>query len=85
MLKKTIAAFAALSMTATPLLAQASAPATAGIVSPEPAAETVQGSELRRGYLLPLLGLTAAILALLALTDKWPFDGKDKGTLPTSP
>jgi hypothetical protein len=84
MLKKTIAALAALSMTATPLLAQASAPATAGIVSPEPAAETVQGSELRRGYILPLLGLTAAVLAILALTHTWPFD-RNEEAVPTSP
>ena len=90
MLRKAIVTAAALSLTATPVLAQSAAPsaapaaAPAGVTAPEPGSETVQGSELRRGYLLPLLGLTALVLAILALTHTWPFD-RDEEAVPTSP
>ena len=69
MLKKTLVAAAAFSLAASPVLAQAQ---TAPV---EPAQEQVDGSELRgRGTILPLLALTAIILAILALTNTWPFD-----------
>ena len=66
MLKKTLVAAAAFSLAATPVLAQSQAPI-------EPDSEQVEGSELR-GVLLPGLALLAIILAVLALTDTWPFD-----------
>ena len=69
MLKKTLVAAAAFSLVASPVLAQAR---TAPI---QPAQEEVEGSELRgRGTILPLLAVVAIILAILALTDTWPFD-----------
>lgn len=69
MLKKTLAAAAAFSLTATPVMAQAQAPV-------EPASEHVDGSEMRGGVILPTLAIVALILAVLALTDTWPFDDK---------
>ena len=69
MLKKTLMAAAAFSLAASPVLAQAQ---TAPI---QPAQEEVEGSELRgRGTILPLLAVAAIILAILALTNTWPFD-----------
>ena len=69
MLKKTLVAAAAFSLAASPVLAQSQ---TAPV---QPAEENVEGSELRgRGVLLPGLALVALILAVLALTDTWPFD-----------
>ena len=75
MLKKTLAAAAALSMAVTPVLAQ-SAPA------PEPATEQVEGSEMRGGVILPAIVVAAIILAILALTDTWPFDDEEPVTSP---
>ena len=70
MLKRAITSLAALSFMASPLLAQSAAPPHA----PEPAAETVEGSELyRTGFIIPLVGVAALILALYA-TGTWPFD-----------
>lgn len=66
MFKKTLAAAAALSLAATPVLAQSRAP--------EPASEQVEGSEIRGGVILPTLVLIALILAVLKATDTWPFD-----------
>jgi hypothetical protein len=83
MLKKALATAAAMSLLTSPVLAQSRPlPQTgASVVAPEPAAESAEGSELLRGgYILPLLGLAAVILAILALTNTWPFDDK-----PTSP
>lgn len=69
MLKKILVAAAALSLAAGPVLAQARAAPI------QPAQEEVEGSELRgRGTILPLLAVTAIILAILALTNTWPFD-----------
>jgi hypothetical protein len=69
MLKKTIAAAAAFSLAASPVLAQSRT------IPVEPASEEVEGSEFRgRGTLLPALAVIAIILAILALTDTWPFD-----------
>ncbi|HEX8364725.1 MAG TPA: hypothetical protein VF603_05510 [Allosphingosinicella sp.] len=67
MLKKTIAAAAAFSLAATPVLAQSQAPI-------EPASEQVEGSEIRGGVILPTLAVIALILAILKATDSWPFD-----------
>ena len=68
MLKKTLMAAAAFSLAAGPALAQSqSAPV-------EPASEQVEGSEFRGGVILPAIAIAALILAILALTDTWPFD-----------
>lgn len=78
MIRKSIAALAAATLVAAPVAAQ-TAPVYAA-----PATETVQGEEAfgRSGAILPLIGVVALILAVLALTDTWPFDG-DK--TPVSP
>lgn len=68
MLKKTLLAAAAFSLAASPVLAQSQAAPV------EPADESVEGSELRRGGILLPLAVVAVILAILALTDTWPFD-----------
>ena len=69
MLKKSLMAAAAFSLAASPVLAQSQ---TAPV---QPAEESVEGSELRgRGVLLPAIAVVAIILAILALTDTWPFD-----------
>jgi hypothetical protein len=49
-----------MSMALTPALASAQ---TAAI---EPAAETVEGSELRGGFIIPLIAIIAIILGILA-------------------
>ena len=72
MLKKTLVAAAAFSLAASPVLAQSQAAA------PAPSIEEVEGSEMRgRGKILPFLAVAAIILAILALTDTWPFDDPD--------
>ena len=69
MLKRVLVSVAALSLTVSPVLAQSRAPAAA----PEPAAESVEGSEMYRGgIILPLLGVLALTLVVLALTVAFP-------------
>ena len=68
MLKKTLFAAAAFSLAASPVLAQSQGAPV------QPAEENVEGSELRRGGILVPLAIVAVILAILALTDTWPFD-----------
>jgi hypothetical protein len=77
MLRKAIASAVALSLVASPVLAQSS------IRTPEPAIEQVDDADQlrRRGFILPLLGI-AAILLLLWATDTWPFEDDDE---PISP
>ena len=70
MFNKALAAVAALSLTASPVLAQSQATVSA----PAPAEETVEGSEMRGGFILPGIAIVAIIIAILALTDTWPFD-----------
>lgn len=63
---------------ASPVLAQTNAPTAA----PQPAAESAEGSELyRTGFIIPLVGITVAVLVILALTKTWPFDDDE----PVSP
>jgi hypothetical protein len=79
MLKKSIAAMTALSLVASPVLAQSSA----GLSAPAPATESVEGSELRGGRILPAIAAVAIILVILALTDTWPFgDGDEPAVSP---
>lgn len=78
MLKKAIVSLAALSFMASPVLAQSRAAPPA----PEPAAESVEGSELyRTGFIIPLLGVTLLVLVILAATKTFPFDDDE----PVSP
>ena len=67
MFKKSLAAAAAFSLAATPVLAQSQAPI-------QPESEQVEGSQIRGGFLLPMAIIVAIILGILALTDTWPFD-----------
>jgi len=60
--KKVITAASAVALMAAPTVAAAqSAPV-------EPAGETVEGSELRGGFIIPLIALVAIILGILAAT-----------------
>jgi len=76
-MRKIMLALAAMSMAATPALAQ---PASHVAPAPSPAAEEVQGNQLNGGYIIPLVLVVAGILAVLAATHTWPFKRH-----PTSP
>jgi hypothetical protein len=71
--KKVITAAAAVAMMAGSTVAAAQTAAVA------PANETVEGSELRGGFIIPLIALIAIILGILAATHD------DDGDLPHSP
>ena len=71
--KKAITAVSAVALLATPTIAAAQ---TAPV---EPASETVEGSELRGGFIIPLIALIAIILGILAATHD------DDDDLPHSP
>ena len=71
--KKAITAVSAVALLATPTIAAAQ---TAPV---EPASETVEGSELRGGFIIPLIALIAIILGILAATHN------DDDDLPHSP
>ena len=78
MLKRGLASVAALSLAASPVLAQAGV----ARATPEPASEAAEGNELfRGGIIIPTLAVLAAILVILAATDTWPFDDDE----PASP
>ncbi len=78
MLKKALVSVAALSLAASPVLAQAGASRAV----PEPAAEAGEGNELfRGGIIIPTLAVLAVILIILAATETWPFDDDE----PASP
>ena len=74
--KKVLTAASALALIAAPTMAVAQSAA------PEPASESVEGSELRGGFIVPLLALIAIILGLCAATD---ICGADDEELPDSP
>jgi hypothetical protein len=67
-MRKIMLALAAASLVATPVIAQQAPPA-----APAPAAERVNGNQLNGGYIIPLVLVVAAILAILAATHSWPF------------
>ena len=77
--KGLIAAATSVAMVATPTLATAQTSAAVGRAEVAPASETVQGSELRGGFIIPLIALIAIILGILAAMHD---DDKD---LPHSP
>jgi glycerol uptake facilitator-like aquaporin len=65
--KGIIAATASVALMATPTIAaaQQAAPASTEV---SPAGENVSGSELRGGFIIPLIALVAVILGILAAT-----------------
>jgi hypothetical protein len=67
--KGIIAATASVALMATPTIAaaQQAAPATTEVA---PAGENAGGSELRGGFIIPLIALIAIILGILAATHK---------------
>jgi len=75
--KASVAAALAISMTATPVLAQ-SAPSAASLSVASRTADTTEASEMRGGFIIPALAIIAVILGVLALAS----DGGDR---PTSP
>jgi hypothetical protein len=82
--KRIIAAAASVALITAPTIAvaQTSTPASAKQVI-APADETVdEGSELRGGFIIPLIALIAVILGLCVATD---ICGGDDEDLPTSP
>ena len=83
--KGIIAAAASVALMTTPTLAAAQASASASASSSRevaPAAETVEGDQLRGGWIIPLIALIAIILGICAATD---ICGGDDGDPPTSP
>ena len=82
--KGLIAAAASVALMTTPTLAaaQASASAAASTVEVAPATETVEGEQLRGGWIIPLIALIAIILGICAATE---ICGGDDGDPPTSP
>ncbi|HEX8124991.1 MAG TPA: hypothetical protein VF548_05355 [Allosphingosinicella sp.] len=82
--KGLIAAAASVALMTTPTLAaaQASASAAASATEVAPATETVDGEQLRGGFIIPLIALIAIILGICAATD---ICGGDDDDLPTSP
>jgi len=81
--KGLIAATAAVALTATPVMAAATSSARAA-AEVAPATETVdEESQLRGGFIIPLIALIAIILGLCAATDNCGIGDDDD--LPTSP
>ena len=77
-----IAAATAVALSATPVAASTSSAAAASRATQvAPADETVEGSELRGGFIIPLIALIAVLLGLCAAR---VICGKDKN-LPNSP
>ena len=82
--KGLIAAAASVALMTTPTLAAAQATSAAASAATEvaPATETVEGEQLRGGFIIPLIALIAIILGLCVATDVC---GGDEDDLPTSP
>ena len=74
-----IAATASVALMAAPTMAAAQTSAAAATTEVAPADESVSGSELRGGFIIPLIALVAIILGIIAATR-----GNDDN-LPTSP
>jgi hypothetical protein len=82
--KGLIAAATSVAMIAAPTIATAQTTATTASVSREvaPATESVDGEQLRGGFIIPLIALIAIILGLCVATD---ICGGNNDELPTSP
>ena len=84
--KGLIAAVTSIAMVAAPTIATAqTTAATTASASREvaPATESVDGDQLRGGFIIPLIALIAIILGLCVATDLC--GGDDDDDLPTSP
>jgi hypothetical protein len=84
--KGLIAAATSVALITSPTVAMAqSSAATSASAAREvaPATETVEGDELRGGFIIPLIALIAIILGLCAATDIC--GSNDDNDLPTSP
>ena len=66
--KASLAAMLAVSMASTPALAQAAPSAAPLSVAERSGAETSDASELRGGFIIPLIAIIAIILGILAAT-----------------
>jgi hypothetical protein len=67
--KATVAAILAVTMAGSPVLAQSAAPSAAPLsVAARAGATTEDSSELRGGFIIPLIALVAIILGVLAAT-----------------
>ena len=64
--KATVAALLAASMSSAPVLAQTAAPASSLSVASRAGESTESASELRGGFIIPLLAVVAVILGILA-------------------
>ena len=83
--KGLIAAATSVALMAAPTMALSQTSATASASAAReisPATETVEGDELRGGFIIPLIALIAIILGLCVATD---ICGGDDEDLPTSP
>ena len=81
--KGLIAATASVALIATPTMAAAQAStAAARTAEVAPATETVEGEQLRGGWIIPLIALIAIILGVCGATDVC---GGDDDDLPHSP
>jgi hypothetical protein len=83
--KGLIAATASIALMTAPTMAAAQASAAASAAATHevaPATETVDGDQLRGGFIIPLIALIAIILGLCAATT---LCGGDDDDLPTSP
>ena len=81
--KGLIAATTSVALMTAPTMAAAQATAAAArSTEVAPAAETVEGEQLRGGFIIPLIALIAIILGLCVATDQC---GGDDDDLPHSP
>ena len=81
--KGLIAATASVALIASPTMAAAQATAAAArSTEVAPATETVEGEQLRGGFIIPLIALIAIILGLCVATEQC---GGDDDDLPHSP
>lgn len=79
LMKNILTGVAAVALTVSPTVAAAQAAAPTQLA---PAEEAVEGSELRGGFIIPLLAIVAIILGILAATGE--LEGDDEGA-PRSP
>ncbi len=81
--RRLIAAAASVALMTAPTMAAAqTSPVPTAAQEVAPADETVEGEELRGGFIIPLIALIAIILGLCVATDMC---GGDDDDLPTSP
>ena len=66
--KGIMAATTSVAMMVAPTMAAAQSTAPAAATEVAPGDETVQGSELRGGFIIPLIALVAIILGIIAAT-----------------